>query len=91
MAQITPLLNQTYYGNITFIPKLGLRDYLSVISNPTTGLIRTAIDKGQRTAWEKLDRLEASTRIERVLEHLVATVRAEMGQRPSFPISPTRP
>ncbi|KNC47265.1 triacylglycerol lipase [Thecamonas trahens ATCC 50062] len=78
LAQVIPLLEQTYKGHITFIPQLGLSDYLYVISNPTQDLISNAIDRGQRTAWEKLDRLEASTRIERELEALVQALRREI-------------
>jgi len=45
------MLSQRYSGDITIVPCSSYRDYLSVISNPTTASIVEAKLRGERATW----------------------------------------
>ena len=81
LAQILPLIEQRYHGDITFVPASSSLNVAKLISNPTEDLIVEATRRGECAVWEKMDRVGVMTRVERDLERLLARTRTRERQR----------
>ncbi|KAG5463430.1 MAG: acyl transferase/acyl hydrolase/lysophospholipase [Olpidium bornovanus] len=52
--RINQMLSQKYYGDITIVPKVGVKEYLNIIKNPTRDSFLEACLKGERATWSSL-------------------------------------
>ena len=59
------------HGDIHIIPDIAIRDYLSVLSNPTAELVKSCILKGEQAAWPHICHIWVRSAIELKLDQLI--------------------
>jgi len=73
------LVGQAYRGDIDIHPRFRLELIGKMAVNPSRADLDTFIQEGRRATWPLLPRIEDQTRIERVLQRCVRTLRARLG------------
>lgn len=68
MDRTAALVGQEYLGDINLHPAIPLKDYIKIMSNPTTDEIHQFIVAGERATWEKMAMIRNHTRISRTFE-----------------------
>jgi len=82
---VVPIINQKYEGDITIVPKFDIKDYLSLLSNPSQNTILDCLSKGEKATWPKLSRIRNQLKIELTLERCVLELRKQMYPGGDYP------
>eukprot|EP01135_Chromosphaera_perkinsii_P012209 Nk52_evm28s2612 gene=Nk52_evmTU28s2612 len=75
------LLSQRYQGDITIVPNMRLRDYLTVIGNPSDDYLRIAAKEGERSTWPKVSIIRNHCEIELNLDRVLYRLRQHIFER----------
>lgn len=70
------LADQDYRGDIDLHPRLDLRLFRRVFSNPTRAELDRFILEGERATWPRLEMIRQHTRISRVFAEIIGQLRA---------------
>jgi hypothetical protein len=75
------LADQDYRGDIDLHPRLDLRLFRRVFSNPTRAELDRFILEGERATWPRQEMIRQHTRISRVFAEIIAQLQ---GRRPAL-------
>lgn len=67
-SNLHPFITQKYRGDITIVPKIPLKHYTKLVSNPTQEMIQECISKGKESTFPKLGVIRQHCLIEFTLE-----------------------
>lgn len=92
LALLRPILNQTYRGDITFVPE-GWKwsDYLSVLSNPTKEAFRQKCLISEKSCYQTLPCVVGHCAVEFTLDQCLKSMRALIKQREAAGQQPQGP
>ncbi|RKP25290.1 acyl transferase/acyl hydrolase/lysophospholipase [Syncephalis pseudoplumigaleata] len=68
---ITNMFAERVSGNVTISPRLNLRDFKMLLSNPTNSLVKYWIVKGEQSTWPMLPLISNRCSIELALDRVV--------------------
>lgn len=75
------LFLQESQGDVTFVPNVGLRDYMRVLDNiSSVQELECKLQSSERSAWRAFAMIKNRTRAEQLLERLATAVRSLPGQ-----------
>lgn len=75
------ILDQTYRGNVTIVPRNSVRRYMQMTANPGIDDVRRFILEGERATWPRMAQVRNQVRISQTLERCLA--RLERGESPA--------
>jgi len=92
LALLRPILNQTYRGDITFVPEgWKWQDYLYVLSNPTKEDFRQKCLISEKSCYQTLPCVVGHCAIEFTLDQCLKGIRSVIKQRELAGQPPTEP
>lgn len=77
------ILDQTYRGNVTIVPRNSLWRFMRVTANPRIDDVRRFILEGERATWPRMAQVRNQVRISQTLERCLA--RLEQGEAVATP------
>jgi len=73
-----PIVYQKYSGDITIVPRVRIKDFAQLFSNPSNSLMNEYMNKGQRITWPKLSAISIHCSIEFTLEKIIDSLKKEI-------------
>ncbi|GMM53177.1 triacylglycerol lipase [Starmerella bacillaris] len=88
------IILQDYYGDVTMVPPIYLKDWQGLLNNPTQEQVDEMIERGARTTWPQLAIIRNHCAVELALDRAVVELRAQCIRtiaRLASPVPPTLP
>ena len=75
LHHVRNILSQKYDGDITILPSVGIRDYTTLVTNPTRETLWDAVMRGERAAWPQMSIIRNHCQIEMELDECIYRLR----------------
>lgn len=68
------IIQQPYQGDVTIVPKLAMRDYISMFSDLERESVERAMVRGQHATWPKISMIKSLGMIEMALDEIMVAL-----------------
>ncbi|KAI9360381.1 acyl transferase/acyl hydrolase/lysophospholipase [Zopfochytrium polystomum] len=75
--RIKAILVQRYYGDITIVPSVSIKDFTTIVSNPTEDMMTAYTIKGERATWREVTIIKKHCQIEMALDEIIYRLRVQ--------------